>query len=464
MTDFEGCHSEWNLGSPGGWGYQRSIQRIGKKVWEALNRISPVPLDLDFDHPLLYPHRGFIDMLLQAHREKEGLNPGIIAVVAEEETLQTVTENRDLARWLDDRDDITGVLAGPRELEIRGGRVCHRGRPVSVIFMDFNTDVLLAIHRRENVAPLIQAVREGRVVNPRGTEPINVKSTFEIVTGDRAPKFHREIVDRTPWTRRFYCRKTTGPQGRPISDLVRWTADHWNGLVLKPERGYSGRGVRVGGIHEAEEAMRLAQEEGGYILQEKIPLERWSIDIPVLDRAGGRVVVEPCQTDFRCLIGPRGLIGFIGRYGGVPTNVGSGGGVQPIAVLRSDTTVYDASRRLNDAISSMDYAAVLETAEQQERLALQHGLVYLLGPIRMALRPRLITGSQVKALKRYASCLWEDCRVLEEMWLSGEIEGFVHLEAEELDIVRAQPWRGSPAVIASDGLFNFGDYAHGNTG
>ena len=27
-----GCHSEWNLGSPGGWDYQRITQNIGKAL------------------------------------------------------------------------------------------------------------------------------------------------------------------------------------------------------------------------------------------------------------------------------------------------------------------------------------------------------------------------------------------------------------------------------------------------
>ena len=50
MKDFIGYHSEWNLGSPGGWDYQRITQIIGKAVWKRLNDISPIPVDLDFDH------------------------------------------------------------------------------------------------------------------------------------------------------------------------------------------------------------------------------------------------------------------------------------------------------------------------------------------------------------------------------------------------------------------------------
>ena len=59
-----GAHSEWNLGSPGGWDYQRITQEIGKAAWEKITHIHPISIQLDFDHSLLYPVNGFLDMLL----------------------------------------------------------------------------------------------------------------------------------------------------------------------------------------------------------------------------------------------------------------------------------------------------------------------------------------------------------------------------------------------------------------
>ena len=83
MSSFSGYHSEWNLGSPGGWDYQRTTQEIAKQVWEKINRIRPTGVQLDFDHPMLYPVVGFADMLVAVHRRREGRNPGLLAVVAE---------------------------------------------------------------------------------------------------------------------------------------------------------------------------------------------------------------------------------------------------------------------------------------------------------------------------------------------------------------------------------------------
>jgi len=455
LRDFLGFHSEWNLGSPGGWDYQRITQVIGKAVWERLNEIRPIEVELDFDHPLLFPVDGFTKMLVHAHRMREGSNSGLIAVVAEEETLEDVTENKNLALRLDAIDGISGALMAPHELELEGGNVCWKNRPVSVIFMDFNTDVLLDLHRRHNLSPLLQAVKEGRVINPRGTEPINVKSMYEIVTGSNRGRFHDEIIERTPWTRQFYPRKTEGPTGEAIEDLIEWTRANWDNLVLKPERGYSGKGVRVGKVNgSSDDAVNLAMKEGNYIVQEKIPLSLWAEEMPVVEK--DQILLERFQTDFRCLMGPDELFGFLSRFGGVPTNVGSGGGVQPLAVLRSNMGVRDAVDRINEAILNMELGEVLQVIDEQKKMAMAHDFTYLLGPIKIALRPRVITFSHLNALERYCSKLWEDCLTLEQMWLSGELDDIVKIDNEELEIARWQPWGGSPAIIASDGLFSFG--------
>ena len=288
MKDFLGYHSEWNLGSPGGWDYQRVTQVIGKAVWQRLNQIHPMKVALDFDHPILYPIYGFVEMLVAACRTRAENDPGLIAVVAEEETLEDVTENINLVEHLNRCDGIRSALMAPHELELKQGRVSWMGQPVSLVFVDFNTDVLLKLHRVHDLSPLLQAVREQRVINPRGTEPINVKSMFEVLTGPQRDRFHPEVVRRTPWTRQFHPRRTEGPTGETIDDLISWTRAHWDDLVLKPERGYSGKGVRVGKVNSnADEAVEAALREGNYIVQEKIPLDLWAEDIPS-SRSGKR--------------------------------------------------------------------------------------------------------------------------------------------------------------------------------
>jgi hypothetical protein len=137
-------------------------------------------------------------------------------VVAEEETLAEVTENINLAKRLDAVDGITGILAAPHEFELKNGRVCHQGRPVSLVFMDFNNDVFLNLHRKHDLTPLYQAIRENRILNPRGTEPINVKSMFEVITGPQSDRFHPETVGPNPLDPAvFFPRAPPAPTEKP---------------------------------------------------------------------------------------------------------------------------------------------------------------------------------------------------------------------------------------------------------
>jgi len=461
VEGFWGYHSEWNLGSPGGWDYQRITQEIGKAVWTRLNQLAPTGLDLDFNHPLLYPIEGFAKMLVAAHRLHAGRNSGLIAVIAEQETLADVTENINLAKRLNGIDGLSSALMAPHELEMRNGKVCYKGTPVSVAFVDFNTDVLLKLHRRHNLKPILQLVAEGQVINPRGTEPINVKSMFELLTSAGKERFSADSVVRTPWTRRFLPGRTLGPKGEQIDDLIEWTRRNWDNLVLKPERGYSGIGVRVGVVNpDADEAVGLALEKGQYIVQQKIPLHLWAEECVSYSPEQG-VFLERVQTDFRCLFGSDGLFGFLVRYGGVPTNVGSGGGVQPLAILRSDLPVGVAARKINEAMLKIDPAELRGVLEMQQQLAIENRFTYLLGPIKMALRPRLITPAHLKALRSYTEAVWNDCQILENMYREGALEEMVDIEEEELKISRSQPWGGGAAIFATDGLFSFGAHPEG---
>ena len=172
--------------------------------------------------------------------------------------------------------------------------------------------------------------------------------------------------------------------------------------------------------------------------------------------AENQVALETVQTDFRCLMGPSGIYGFLGRYGGVPTNVGSGGGVQPLAVLKSAVDIKTAAAQVNQAILRISPSDLQGVVAMQADMALAERFTYLLGPIKIALRPRIIAPGQLDALARYGKQIWSDCLTLEKMWLDGSLDQMIQIEEAELEIARMQPWGGSPAIIASDGLFGFG--------
>ena len=92
----------------------------------------------------------------------------------------------------------------------------------------------------------------------------------------------------------------------------------------------------------------------------------------------------------------------------------------------------------------------------QQQMALDQRFTYLLGPIRIALRPRLIVEPHLDQLRRYTKAVWNDCMLLEKMYLEGALKEMIDIEDEELTISRSQPWGGAAAIFASDGLFSFG--------
>jgi hypothetical protein len=440
-------------------------QEIGKWLWSELKKRTGLNIQIEFDHPVLNPVPGFAEMLLDAHRARFGSQPAMVALVAEEETLEDVVENSSFVKYLNSLSGVEAALVAPHWLERKGDDVTYKGKVVTVIFMDFNTDTLLKVHGKSDCSALLHAIRSGIVVNPRGMEPVNAKGIFEAITGEYSSIISRTTVLHTPWTRQFYPRKTTGPKGERIKDLAEWVRDNPHRAVLKPEHGYSGKGVFVGPMRETwDKDVDVALKNGDYIVQEFIPLDLWAEQAPWLDGEERDVILKTWQTDFRCLITNKGLIGFVGRFGGVPTNVGSGGGTQALAILRSRQSVEKAVLMINQAMMELGYEALKEYRQKTDQMALNMGLKYLLGPIMTALRPRLLRPGHLQALKTYCRNLWHDCIMLEILWQEGKLDHLVRINEEQLEIARLQAWHGSPALIASDGLFNFCSRSAGGLG
>lgn len=459
MKNFLGYHSEWNLGSPGGWDYQRITQELGRFCWEKINEIINLDFPLNFSHPLLNPVPLFADMLLRAHKKR---NPGedpFIVLTAEPDTIGTVVENSNFVRYLDNLPGVSASLAAPHEFEEKHGGIFLGGERVTLIYMDFNNDVILELEEEYDLSALKKAIEYKMVVNPRGMEPVGAKGVFEAVTDKFRDRFFSTTVERTPWTRRFFHRSTTGPGGEQIDDLVEWTRENIERLILKPVQGYSGKGIVIGFKSENPDSdIEKALNTKNYIVQELVPLNLWAEESPWLNDASSEVVLERWQTDFRCLITDAGLIGFLGRFGGIPTNVGSGGGTQPLAIVPGDTPTRDLVVEINRKILSIPYSDLKEIKESVDEKAIEMGHTYLLGPIKTALRPRLINEAQVRALTEYSVNLWKDAVKLEKMWREGSLDEFVDITDEEKRLARMAPWDGEPALMASDGLFSFGGH------
>ncbi len=457
MKQVKGYHGEWNMGSPGGWDYQRIAQILGKMAWNLILENVEVDVQLDYEDPQINAVPGFARMILRAHQNLHGKNPVHAVLLAEAETLDVVLENKNFVNYLNAMEGVKASLAGPSHLSLKNGRVCCRGEEATVLFMDFNLNVLTKIGKGEDIGPIREAIRQGILVNPRGMEPLGAKGLFEVMTDKYKQRLSEDTVKHTPWTRQFYARTTTDPNGEPIEDLAAWTEKHWEGLVLKPAHGYSGHGIFVGYKQEnPKKHVQTALEAGDYIVQQLVPLGLWSEQStwPLLEERS--LFLKEWQTDFRCFITDEGLQGFLARFGGVPTNVGSGGGIQPLAILKNNMTPRAAVEKINEGLLKLGYEAFVQIQNEVNKKAIEMGFTYLLGPIMISLRPRLLTMDHMGELRQYAHNLWQDALKLEELWRRGELDHLVQIGAEEKELALKQPWRGSPALMVSDGLFSFG--------
>ena len=457
MKAVKGYHGEWNMGSPGGWDYQRIAQILGRMAWDLILENVEVGVDLDFEHTQINAVPGFARMILRAHKNRHGTNPVHAVLLAEKETLDVVLENKNFVDYLNRLEGVKASLAGPSHLSLRNGKVHCKREEATVIFMDFNLNVLVKIGEDEDIKPIKEAVSQGILVNPRGMEPLGAKGLFEVLTDEYLSQLSDDTKSHTPWTRQFFSRSTTGPHGEPIEDLVSWTEEHWEDLVLKPAHGYSGHGIFIGYKKEnPRKQIQTALDAGDYIVQQLVPLGIWSeiSTWPLLEERS--LFFKEWQTDFRCFITDEGLQGFLARFGGVPTNVGSGGGIQPIAVLKGNMTPREAVDRINQALLKLGYQAFVHIQEAVNQRAIEMGFTYLLGPIMISLRPRLLTMEHMAALRQYAHNLWQDAIQLEKLWREGKLDHLVQTGKEENELALMQPWEGSPALMVSDGLFSFG--------
>ncbi|MFH1624316.1 MAG: hypothetical protein ABID54_04070, partial [Pseudomonadota bacterium] len=400
---------------------------------------------------------GFARMMLKAHEKHHGRNTVHAVLLAEQETLDVVLENKNFVEYLNSLNGVKASLAGPGHLSLKRGRVFCKGEEATILFMDFNSNTLVKMAQEEDIEPIKEAIRQGILVNPRGMEPLGVKGVFEAITGRYKHLLNRTTVEHTPWTRQFYPHSTTGPQGEPIEELVAWTERHWKEIILKPASGYSGHGIFAGNnMENREECIKKSLDAGDYIIQELIPLPLWSEKSPGPLVEEKTLFLQEWQTDFRCFITDEGLQGFLARFGGVPTNVGSGGGIQPLAVLRDHMSPREAVDRINRALLKLSYQAFVEIQEEINQKATEMGFTYLLGPIKVLLRPRILTSEHIEDLRRYARNLWQDAIKLEEAWRKGQLDDVVRIGEQEKELAWSQPWGGSPALMVSDGLFSLG--------
>lgn len=222
-----------------------------------------------------------------------------------------------------------------RDLDYDGLVLRAAGEPVELVYRRALLEDVLAAEPAGRES-LLAALRDRRVcmVNPFRSRVANNKKLFALLDDPRfADREELEAVrDTIPWTR--ILRDGRATYGDWVVDLLQFTSDNRERLVLKPASDYGGHGVSLGvetGQSEWDALLEAHADAGDFVVQEYIPVPQEMFPT-VRD---GHIHMELKHFN----INP---FGIGGQYAGMITrisdraviNVSAGGGLLPSVVGR----------------------------------------------------------------------------------------------------------------------------------
>ncbi|MCL5995039.1 MAG: hypothetical protein M1546_03155 [Chloroflexi bacterium] len=285
---------------------------------------------------------------LQDHMESIGRPGGAIALVDAKYSGDGPAELSHLAQYYSERG-YQVVYADPSELVLRQGSHNGASEPevyfddlkIDLVYRDYATvDFINLGHEGGDIQVPKLLFRRNQMVSSMAGD-FDHKSTFELLTDSRFSSYftpsERQILRRhVLWTRVFGSRRTTDPTGDDI-DLVEFTRQNRDLLVLKPNRSYGGDRVLIGpSVSETEWEDTIQQalgEPGQWVVQRlacitayEFPIAQPDLSISVqpfymvvgfaptkygtavLGRASQKQVVNVAQRGGMCAV-------LVGRHG-----------------------------------------------------------------------------------------------------------------------------------------------------
>ncbi|MEJ7862830.1 MAG: circularly permuted type 2 ATP-grasp protein [Pyrinomonadaceae bacterium] len=296
-----------------------------------------------------YDIRGFegrpklLDVLLKAYEEfcggKTKQKP-IIAIV----DLKDLPTQKEFELFKDyfESNGYTALICSPEELEFDGKNLIFKGVVIDIVYKRLLVNEYLPI--METAPALLDAYRAGAIcmVNSFRSKMVHKKAIFAVLTNEKYSHLFSElelkaIKAHIPWTR-IFREESTVNQNETI-ELVEWTRENPQKLVLKPNDDYGGHGIYIGWTStktEWEEAIKIALVDGDYLVQERVKTSKERF--PMLDEAGNWQMVEQL-VDLDPLLF-NGVVGsaFTRLSSSELANVSSGGGMVPTFVIRKKYT------------------------------------------------------------------------------------------------------------------------------
>jgi glutathionylspermidine synthase len=222
-------------------------------------------------------------------------------------------------------------IIDPGEVTYQGGELRGPSGRIELIYKRVLLHEL--VERGGMDHPILRAYRDGAVcmVNPPPCKVLHKKASLAVLHDERNAHLfdadEREAIALSiPWTRVVEERRTTH-DGREV-DLLAFTAEHRDQLVLKPNDDYGGKGIVLGWeVDDAawQEAIRTGLREP-YIVQQRIALPKESYPSMV----DGHVVFADRMVDTAPYVAYGGNVdGCLSRLATAALlNVTAGGGSQ----------------------------------------------------------------------------------------------------------------------------------------
>lgn len=232
---------------------------------------------------------------------------------------------------------VATVVVAPHELEATpGDGLAARGRPVDLVYRFLELGELIELEAQcGELTGVRRAFATGRMIPSVGGD-LEHKSVLEVFTRpDLLSAFtssqQAALRQCVLWTRLFRDRRTESPDGH-LADLVEFTRTNRARLVIKPNRGYGGRGVVIGvavGQCEWEAAIDTAlRSPDEFVVQEFAEIDRHVL--PVLE--AGSLTLDDRYTSAGVYPG-RSAAPIFGRFSSHPVvNLDQGGGVVPFLI------------------------------------------------------------------------------------------------------------------------------------
>lgn len=253
---------EYNTDGAAGWHWLSAVEELSRQA-RGLPRA-----------PESLAHR-LLGTLLACHRQwdQRGVTTPRMAIVDWKE-VATRSEQLGLARTFE-ASGVPCTLEDPRDLELVGGKLVGSEGPIDLVYRRLVSEEAFA--RAGEIPAFIDGYLQRAACYAGGfrTDPAWSKTMFALLSDSsfqrQLPESDREWVQRTvPWTVAVYGGVVLCDD-LPSWELEKRMRDNPGRYIIKPSRGYAGRGICAGAV-ATREGWEAAVEQvfagGNWVVQE----------------------------------------------------------------------------------------------------------------------------------------------------------------------------------------------------